>query len=77
MNLPRTHPHPQLGARIADAPLLTARDVAGICGVSTETILRWVRSGKLPAIKLPSGAIRFRADAVQAWLNDRAFGRAA
>ena len=54
------------------ARLLTARDVAELLGVSSETILRWSRTGKLPAIRLPSGAIRFRPDQLDAWLVERA-----
>ena len=41
-------------------PLLTAREVAELLGVSTETVLRWARRGLLPAIRLPGGAIRFQ-----------------
>lgn len=52
--------------------LLTARVVADMLDVSTETILRWTRRGELPAIKLPGGAIRFRRDELEAWLEDRA-----
>jgi excisionase family DNA binding protein len=52
--------------------LLTAREVAELLGVSAETVLRWHRAGKLPAIPLPSGAIRFREDALEAWLEQRA-----
>jgi excisionase family DNA binding protein len=52
--------------------LLTARTVADLLGVSTETILRWTRRGTLPAIRLPGGAIRFREDELEAWLNTRA-----
>jgi len=51
--------------------LLTVREVAGRVGMSTETILRWVRRGELPAIKLPGGAIRFSADEFDAWLKAR------
>ena len=43
-------------------PLLTARQVAELLGVSAETVLRWTRRGELPAIRLPSGAIRYRPD---------------
>ena len=52
--------------------LLTAREVGEVLGVSTETVLRWVRQGKLPAIRLPGGAIRFREQEVEAWLAERA-----
>jgi excisionase family DNA binding protein len=53
-------------------PLLTARQVADLLGVSAETILRWVRRGQLPAIRLPGGAIRIREDEIDAWLGERA-----
>jgi excisionase family DNA binding protein len=52
--------------------LLTAREIGDLLGVSTETVLRWVRQGKLPAIRLPGGAIRFREDEVEAWIAERA-----
>ena len=48
--------------------LLTAREVAQLLGVSTETVLRWTRRGELPAIRLPGGAIRYREDELHAWL---------
>lgn len=41
-------------------PLLTARQVAELLGVSAETVLRWTRRGDLPALRLPGGAIRYR-----------------
>jgi excisionase family DNA binding protein len=53
------------------AHLLTARDVAGELAVSSETILRWTRAGELPAIRLPGGAIRFRREELDAWLEAR------
>ena len=52
--------------------LLAAREVADLLGVSAETILRWTRSGVIPAIRLPGGAIRFREDDLHQWLADRA-----
>lgn len=57
---------------LAVSRLLTARMVAEMLDVSTETVLRWVRVGSLPAFRLPGGAIRFRADDVDAWLEERA-----
>jgi excisionase family DNA binding protein len=55
--------------------LLTAREVAQVIGVSTETVLRWTRRGELPAIRLPGGAIRFREDDLDGWLEERATPR--
>jgi excisionase family DNA binding protein len=52
--------------------LLTAREVAGLLGFSTETILRWARQGKLPVVRLPGGAIRFRPDDLDRWLTAHA-----
>jgi excisionase family DNA binding protein len=54
------------------SPLLTTREVAELLGVNPETVLRWTRRGELPAIRLPGGAIRFRTDALDAWLAERA-----
>ena len=52
--------------------LLTAREVAGYLRVSTETVLRWTRRGKLPGFPLPSGAIRYRKDDLDRWVEERA-----
>lgn len=52
--------------------LLTARTVAGMLDVSAETVLRWIRRGEMPAIRLPGGAIRIRETELDAWLTDRA-----
>jgi excisionase family DNA binding protein len=60
-----------LGATLS-RPLLTARQVADLLGVSSETILRWTRRGELPAIRLPGGALRYRADALEQWLGEHA-----
>jgi excisionase family DNA binding protein len=55
--------------------LLTARELADRLGVSVETVLRWARRGKLPAVYLSSRAIRFREDEIDAWLDERAAPR--
>ena len=55
--------------------LLTAREVAGRLSVSTESVLRWTRDGKLPAVYLSTRAIRYREDELDAWLSARATGR--
>jgi excisionase family DNA binding protein len=52
--------------------LLTAREVAELLGVSSETVLRWIRRGDLAAYRLPGGALRFRSEDLDQWLADRA-----
>lgn len=52
--------------------LLTAVQVAEQLGLSAETILRWTRAGKLPAVRLSRGSIRYPQAALDAWLADRA-----
>lgn len=54
--------------------LLTAREVAENLGLVPETVLAWVRDGKLPAFRLPSGQIRFRQEDLDGWLAARAVG---
>jgi len=52
-------------------PLVTARELAAQLGVSVGALLRWTRAGQVPAVKLPSGAVRYRPDAIEAWLDGR------
>jgi excisionase family DNA binding protein len=54
--------------------LLTVADVATWLRVERQTIERWARRGKLPAIRL-EGRYRFRRDDVEAWLRKRGTGR--
>jgi excisionase family DNA binding protein len=59
--------------------LLTAREVAELLNVSTETVLRWARRGDLPAVRMPGttrGRLRFRPDDVDAWIDAHATGAA-
>jgi len=40
--------------------LLTTTEAAKLLGVDRSTVARYVRQGKLPAIRLPSGHTRIR-----------------
>jgi excisionase family DNA binding protein len=51
--------------------LLTARVVAQRLGLCTETVLAWVRDGRLPAFRL-GRAIRIPEDQLDAWLQAQA-----
>jgi excisionase family DNA binding protein len=53
-------------------PLLTAREVASSLGVSTGALLRWTRAGRVPAVKLPSGAVRYIPEQIDAWVEAHA-----
>jgi excisionase family DNA binding protein len=52
--------------------LLTAREVGERFNVSTETVLRWTRSGTLPGFRLPGSALRYRDTELDEWLAERA-----
>jgi excisionase family DNA binding protein len=54
--------------------LLTAREVADLLSVTSETVLRWTRRGELPAFKMPGGAIRYRRAELDDWLEARMTG---
>jgi excisionase family DNA binding protein len=60
------------GSGVSEFRLLTAREVAGTLGVCAETVLRWIRCGELPAIRLPGGAVRVREQTLSEWLCLRA-----
>lgn len=60
--------------------LLTVAEVAEALRISDETVHRWVRQGRLPAIRLPGGPLersglkRFRREDVEALLNGESVG---
>jgi excisionase family DNA binding protein len=56
--------------------LLTAPELADRLGVSTGALLRWTRAGQVPAVKLPSGAVRYRPERIEEWLDERTAGGA-
>jgi excisionase family DNA binding protein len=50
--------------------LLTTREIAELLRVSTETALRWHRSGKLPGgRRLASNVLRFSEPELEAWIE--------
>jgi predicted DNA-binding transcriptional regulator AlpA len=54
--------------------LLTAREVGERLGLSTESVLRRYRRGELPGFRLASNCLRFDADELAAWLEERRSG---
>jgi excisionase family DNA binding protein len=56
--------------------LLRPVDVAELCQVSTKTVLRAIRNGRLRAFRLGArGAYRIRPDDVEAWLRSSRVAR--
>ena len=51
--------------------LLTTRDVGELLGLSSATVLRYWRSGRLPGIRLASNVLRFDPRELEAWLDER------
>jgi excisionase family DNA binding protein len=60
---------------VPETRLLTARIVAARLDVCAETVLRWIRNGELPAIRLPGGAVRIAEAELNGWLLLRATPR--
>jgi excisionase family DNA binding protein len=57
--------------RAAEIRLLTTREVAELLGVMPETVLRWIDTRGLPAIRLTSRALRYDEAELEAWLASR------
>jgi excisionase family DNA binding protein len=50
--------------------LLRLEQVADLLGVKRSTLYAWLHRGQgPPVVKLPSGACRFRRQAVEAWIK--------
>jgi excisionase family DNA binding protein len=49
-----------------DREFLTPAEVAEQLGVATDTVLGWVREGRLRAVRLSSRTIRFRREDIAA-----------
>jgi predicted DNA-binding transcriptional regulator AlpA len=54
------------------ARLLRAEDVAGITGLSVETLAQWRSQRKgIPFVKLSRNCVRYRQVDLDSWLNER------
>lgn len=61
-------PAPTLRHLAAPEPLLSAADVATLCGVSRRTVYAWVSDGRGPTHLRMNGTIRFRSADVAAFM---------
>lgn len=51
--------------------LLTVEDVAARLRLAPYTVRKWVRLGRLPAVKLGDRRIRFMPEAVERWVREQ------
>ncbi|MFH1372530.1 MAG: helix-turn-helix domain-containing protein [bacterium] len=49
--------------------LLSTGDVAALCSVTPDTVLKWIRGGKIPATRTPGGHHRIRVRALDTLLD--------
>jgi predicted site-specific integrase-resolvase len=57
--------------RVTDDRLITTREAAGLLGISPSTMAGYARRGVLrPAVRLPSGQLRWRIDDVRRQLDE-------
>ncbi|MBL8764812.1 MAG: helix-turn-helix domain-containing protein [Phycisphaerae bacterium] len=61
---------PNSAARQPAAPLVTARDLAAVLGVTTDTIRGWARTGRIPCLRVGQKTLRFDREAVLAAIRD-------
>lgn len=54
---------------ISGAELISADEVAEMCGVSRQAVYAWARAGSIPFVQLPGGGKRFRRVDVDAILT--------
>lgn len=68
--IPRQHPSDAHEAAAVER-LLTAADVAVVLGVPRSLVYALVRRGDLPAIRVGDRYVRFRAEAIERWIERR------
>ena len=55
--------------KLAGQTFITVESIAGYCMVSRSTVGRWIRDGRLSAMKLPSGHFRVSVADFRAFLK--------
>ena len=65
-------PSPPLAVQAQRTPLLRVEEVAGITGLSIETLAQWRSQRKgIPFVKLSRNCVRYRQTDLDEWLNER------
>ena len=73
---PKTKPtepaQTQAAADREPAGLITAKEVAELCGLSDKTVYRLASEGRIPYVKIQSN-LRFNRRAIERWLHSKSF----
>lgn len=67
--------YPQVGAPlslclVSEGEYLAIGEAAALIGVSTDTLRRWERSGRITAVRTPTGHRRFKRSDIEALLRN-------
>lgn len=64
---------PKEGRNVVNGPprLLTVEEVAERLKMAPFTVRKWVRLGRLPALRLGDRRIRFMPEAVERWVREQ------
>lgn len=54
-----------------DSELLTTGQVAKMCGVTSDAVLKWIKKGRLPAVRTAGGHFRVSRSALAAFTDGR------
>lgn len=49
--------------------MVKAKDIALMCGVTLQTVLKWARENKIPHHRISARCLRFSVEEVNAWLQ--------
>ena len=49
--------------------MVKAREIATLCGVTLQTILKWARENRIPHHRISARCLRFDLGEVNAWLE--------
>jgi excisionase family DNA binding protein len=55
--------------KLSKIDFITIRSISNYCGVSSNTVRRWIYTGKLHAIQLPSGHSRVSVQDLKIFLK--------
>lgn len=59
-----------------NAPVLTSRQVAELCGVSVPTVRLWRAEGTGPAYSVVDDNVRYSFEGVERWIDSKLGGAA-